>query len=61
MSGTPTEKNHDPVFRAIDLSAEAKKMWGPKWNEPEIAYEFSNDRKFKLRTGDSLIYKASSD
>lgn len=61
MAATPTEPAHDPVFREINLSAEIKKIYGPHWNEPEPSYEFSNGRKFKLRTGDSLIYKASSD
>lgn len=61
MSATPTEESHDPVFRTIDLAAEVKKMWGPKWNEPELAYEFSNGRKFVLRTGDAAIYETSPD
>lgn len=61
MSSTPTEESHDPVFRTIDLSAEVKKMYGPKWNEPELAYEFSNGRKFTLRTGDAAIYITSPD
>lgn len=56
-----TEKKHDPVFRTIDLSAEVKKIWGPKWGAPEIAYEFSNGRKFELKTEDALIYKPSND
>ena len=45
----------------IDLSAEAKKIWGPRWSEPEPAYEFSNGRKFTLRTGDAAIYASSPD
>ena len=45
----------------IDLSAEAKKILGPKWNEPETSYEFSNGRKFTLRTGDAAIYATSPD
>ena len=61
MPGTPTEPSHDPVFRTIDLSAEAKRLWGPKWNAPEISYEFSNGRKFELRTGDAAIYASSPD
>ena len=56
-----TENKNEPVFRTIDMSAEAKKIWGAKWGAPEIAYEFSSGRKFELRTGDSLIYKASDD
>ncbi len=51
----------DPTFRVIDLSAEVKKMLGPKWNAPEPAYEFSNGRKFELRTGDAAIYSTSPD
>ena len=62
MAATPTEQNHDPVFREIDMSAEAKKAWGPEWNAPEIAYEFADGkRKFKLRTGDAAIYSSSQD
>lgn len=55
MSRTPTEVAHDPVFRELNLSAEVKRMWGPHWNSPEIAYEFG-DRKFYLRTEDAAIY-----
>lgn len=61
MAATPTEVSHDPTFRTIDMSAEAKKIWGPKWNAPEISYEFSNGRKFELRTGDAGIYETSPD
>jgi hypothetical protein len=56
-----TEDPHDPTFRTIDLSAEAKRLWGPKWNAPEVAYEFSNGRKFELRTEDAAIYETSPD
>lgn len=48
-------------FRTINLSAEIKKIWGPRWNEPEISYEFSNGRKFKLRTEDASVYSSSPD
>ena len=51
----------DVTFREIDLSAEARKAWGDKWNAPEISYEFSNGRKFTLRTGDAAIYETSPD
>lgn len=61
MSATPTEPSHDPVFREINLSAEIKKMYGPEWNKPEPSYEFSNGRKFTLRTGDASIYETSPD
>ena len=49
-----------PVFHEINLSAEIRKIWGSKWNEPEIAYEFGS-RKFYLRTGDAAIYASSPD
>jgi hypothetical protein len=57
----PTEQPHDPVFREINMSAEIRKMYGPKFDSPELAYEFSNDRKFYLRTGDAAIYASSPD
>lgn len=57
-----TEPKHDPVFRTIDLSAETKKMYGPKWNEPEIEYEFADGKRvFKRKTGDAAIYETSPD
>lgn len=59
MSSTPTEPSHDPVFREINLSSEVKKMYGPEWNKPELAYEFSNGRKFFLKTEDAAIYETS--
>lgn len=53
--------DHNPVFRTIDMNAEVKKLLGKKWNEPSPAYEFSNGRKFELRTGDAAIYETSPD
>jgi hypothetical protein len=52
--------SNDPTFRTIDMSAEAKKLWGAKWGAPEVAYEFGG-RKFELRTGDAAIYETSPD
>lgn len=57
----PTEKPNDPQFRQINLGAEVKKMWGAKWNEPEVEYEFSDGKKFYRRTGDAAIYEGSPD
>jgi hypothetical protein len=53
-----TEPAHKPTFREINISAEIKRMYGPRWNEPELAYEFG-DRKFYLRTEDAGIYSTS--
>lgn len=48
------------IVREVNLSAEIKKIWGKRWNEPEIAYEVG-DRKYTLRTGDAAIYASSPD
>ena len=61
MAATPTEPAHNPVFRTIDLAAEARTAWGSKWNAPEISWTFSNGRDFELRTGDAAIYASSPD
>jgi hypothetical protein len=55
-----TEPSHKPTFREINISAEIKRMYGPRWNEPELAYVFSNDRKFYLRTEDAAIYSGAA-
>lgn len=55
----PNNNETPPTFRQIDLSAEIKKIWGPEFNAPEVAYEFSSGRKFKLRTEDAAIYSTS--
>lgn len=57
----PTNDRHEPVFREINLGAEAKKAWGAKFNAPEVEYEFSNGKKFYRRTGDAAIYASSPD
>jgi hypothetical protein len=51
----------DVTFREINLAAEIKKMYGKKWNEPEVSYEWSNGKKHYLRTGDAAIYETSPD
>ena len=56
-----TEDPHDPQFRVIDMNAEMRKALGKKWNAPSPAYEFSNGRKFELRTEDAAIYETSPD
>lgn len=57
----PREQDHTPTFREIDMSAEVRKTYGPHWNKPETSYEFSNGRKFELRTEDAAIYETSPD
>lgn len=57
----PNNNETPPTFSTIDLGAEAKKIWGPKWSAPETSYEFSNGRKFELKTGDAAIYASSPD
>jgi hypothetical protein len=53
------DNENAPNFTEYNLSAEIKKIWGPNWNKPEVSYEFSNGRKFELRTGDAAIYASS--
>ena len=57
----PPEPPNNPIFREVNLTAEIKKVWGPKWAQPETSYEFSNGRKFELRTEDANIYSTSPD
>lgn len=56
-----SNETDDVKFTTINLGAEIKKIWGDKWNAPETSYEFSNGRKFELRTGDAAIYETSPD
>lgn len=56
MSRTPTEEAHDVVWREVNWNAEVRKIWGEKWNKPEVAYVFSSGRTFELRTEDAGIY-----
>lgn len=51
---------NDVTEKTIDLAAEVRKIWGPKWNEPEVEYEFSG-RTFKRHTGDCAVYATSPD
>lgn len=37
--------------RILDWAALVKRAWGPEWGEPDIAYQFSNDRKFNSSDG----------
>lgn len=46
------------VTREVDLSAQVRHIWGEKWNEPEVEYEFSNGRTFTRRTEDAAIYQS---
>ena len=50
-----------PTVKTVNLTAEIRKIWGPERNAPEASYEFSNGRKFVLRTGDAAIYATSPD
>lgn len=42
-SGVPTLP---PVTRTIDFGAQCKASWGDEWGKKDVAYEFSNGRKF---------------
>ena len=46
--------------RVINWAAEVRKEWGEEWNKPEIAYEFSNDRKFEDTGDNNGVYQKGS-
>lgn len=60
MAATPTSPANDVTGRTLDLGAEVRKAYGPKWNEPEVEYTFTG-RTFKRRTGDCAVYATSPD
>lgn len=56
----PSEPVNNVTERTLDLGAETRKAWGPKWNEPTVEYIFGSgkrERKFSRRTEDSSIYQ----
>jgi hypothetical protein len=44
MATTPAPLNNTTLK---DMKTLVLKQWGKKWNEPEIAYRFSNGREFE--------------
>ena len=42
-SGVP---NLPPYTRSFSLGALVRQTWGDQWGKKDVAYEFSNDRKF---------------
>ncbi len=34
-------------FRTLSLAELARKAWGKEWNKPDVAYEFTGNRKFE--------------
>lgn len=40
-----------PASKLIDWAALVRKAWGPAFNEPDTAYQFSNGREFKSTDG----------
>ena len=57
---SPTDRKMDVTVRTLDWNAEVRKLWGPKWNEPEVQYRFSNGREFKWRTEDGAPYNPNA-
>lgn len=50
--------NPPPVTtKPIDYAALVKKAEGEEWNKPEVAYEFSNNRKFNDSGSNGGIYE----
>ena len=42
-----TEQPHEVTGSQLDLETLVRKVYGPKWNEQEVVYKFSNGREFK--------------
>ena len=40
-----------PSSRVIDWAALVRKAWGPEYDQPDKAYEWSNGRKFDSTDG----------
>jgi anti-sigma-K factor RskA len=44
-SGVPTQP---PVTRNRDLGAMVREAWGDEWLKKDVAYQFSNGRRFEV-------------
>lgn len=54
---TDAVKQPNTRTRVIHIGAEIKKQWGAEWSRPDVAYEFSNGRKFdSTDSSESGIY-----
>lgn len=50
-----------PSSRLIDWAALVRKAWGPEFNQPDKAYEFSNGKAFNSTDGNrGGIYSGTS-
>lgn len=56
-SGVPLLK---PVTRTIDFGAECKRAWGDEWGRKDIAYNFSNGRKFDASEPQGSVYTGTA-
>lgn len=49
-----------PTSRIIDWAALVRRAWGPEYNQPDKAYQFSNGREFNSTDGQrGGIYEGS--
>ena len=57
QSGVPTAP---PTTTEFDYGAQVKKAWGDSWHQREVAYEWSNGRKFYDSGARNGIYAGTS-
>lgn len=50
-----------PNTRTIDWGGEIRKAWGDEWHKREVAYKFSNGRKFETSTPNGGPYGDSAE
>lgn len=54
------EEGYPVTTKEVSWTDEVIKSYGPKWNEPEVQYKFSNGRTIRMRTKED-IYDAASE
>ena len=50
-------QSNAPTIRHYDYAALIRELWGEGWGKPDVAYEFSNDRKYDDSGAHSGIYE----
>lgn len=49
-----------PSTRTISFGAEVRRAWGDEWGKKDIAYKFSNGRKFNVSEPNGGPYTGTS-
>lgn len=46
MPNIPSNLGYPVTTRTYSWNNEVRRMWGPEWSRPDVAYVMSNNRKF---------------